>query len=248
MRRNSFQNPHTASSISTDRNRWFIASVIMFFALMGSVWDSLTIRTSAIDRDIMWVRIFPNATWDVTIDDLPNEPEAMTSVVDKLLWDFTRNRYQVVPFTISDDYGAANVFLSESLSLGFLGQSETDFNAPAKVKEAVECGLNCFEHRLEFQDVTHYDADVSELTKQKIYRSNIFVKEFDVDPSGSSEKRINEVASIIDITWRILSKAEIVAKYPSTSSLENMREYLITNPLGMEIISYEKYAQTKTKN
>lgn len=241
----NIESPYTYPVVAVDRNRWFVVCLVMLLIIVSLFIYIIGQKDNAINKDIVWVRIFPNATWDVTFDDVPNQPEFFESTIESVLGKWVESRYKINPFTITEDYGYAGALMSNSLVQEFVDTAENGgIGALDIISEAVKCANDCLIHNVEIRDIQHYDR-ISSQVVNAVYRSNVFITESNKESNQPNHKKQDVRNSIVDIEWRFLEKEEIIAKYPSKSANKEMLEYLRLNPVAIEILSYTKYKDTE---
>ncbi|MDC0948143.1 hypothetical protein OAS86_02205 [Gammaproteobacteria bacterium] len=229
--RNS-SNPYERTVIAVDRNRWFLICIVLSFILAFVIVDNIRLRKDRSDVDVAWVKVFPNGTWDIDIDQSQNKPEFFRSTVNKLLTDFVKNRYQVHAETIATDYGGVLPFLSAHLKREFLNADQ----AANFAADASSCKADCERIDVTIKNIEHYEIIPNSIDNSKVYRTNIFIEQI-----GNLVDAPTRVASyIIFVEWRILTKQAMLNKFPDIKTDSEQQAYLRVNPIGLEVINYEK--------
>jgi len=233
----SGETPYEIPLVSVDRNRWFVATIVIacLFALL--LFDYFRLRQDRSDVDIAWVKIYPNASYEVQFDELQNKPEFFNSTIDSLIGKFVEYRFKKNPNTIRSDYGIVLNFMSAIMQRDFVTSIEEGGYGAAKVaSDVIECGNQCEILNINIGTIEHYEkAKVGD--KQGFYRTNVYITEKFI-VAGSVAR---EIKSIVALQWRIQTKGQIMAKFAGTNLSNNMLKYLRINPLGLEILEVKKY-------
>lgn len=175
---------------------------------------------------VVWLKMYPNGTWDMDFSDNERGPDFFQSTVDYILRQWVERRFSEVPHSIQSDYGFVYLFMSKKLQGEFISPNGDD--APTKAAKIAECA-SCGEVHVNVRNIDHYDSDKTVFGKHNgvLYRSNVFIQRnthnADGNPNGNPEKLI------VSLQWRIKSTEEIQAE----------KGILNQNPIGLEIISYE---------
>lgn len=213
--------------LSVDRNRWFIATLILALIALVSVMSAYKANIRA-DNSIKtaWVKMYPSGTWDIEFHDENQEPEFFKSTIDYLIRQWVERRYSKIPHSVKNDYGFVYNFMSAELKQQFI--SPNQFNAPHKAAAIADC-TTCPSVKAKLRSPPdHYDSDKTQFGcyEGTLYRSNVFVQTQTVNPDGSTIKAEN---MIVPLQWRLKSKKEIQAD----------KKQLEYNPIGLEIIAYD---------
>jgi len=237
MKQSAGESPYEIPLVSVDRNRWFIATIVIacLFALL--LFDYFRLRQDRSDVDVAWVKIYPNASYEVQFDELQNKPEFFNSTIDSLVGKFVEYRYKKDPNTIRSDYGIVLNFMSAVMQRDFISAEEEGGYGAAKVaSDVIDCGNQCETLDIDIGTIEHYEkARIGD--NQGFYRTNVYITEkFKVAGSVS-----REIKSIVALQWRVQSKGQIIGKFAGTNLSNNMLKYLRINPLGLEILEVKKY-------
>jgi hypothetical protein len=215
------------AALSVDRNRWFIATLVLALIALVSVMSAYKANIRA-DNSIKtaWVKMYPSGTWDIEFHDENQEPEFFKATIDYLLRQWVERRYSKIPYSIKNDYGHVFNFMSTALKQDFI--SAKGFNAPEKAAEIADC-VSCQSVKVKLRSPPdHYDSDKTKFGKYEgtLYRSNVFIQKQVMNSDGSIMKTEN---MIVPLQWRLKSKREIQAD-------KKILEY---NPIGLEIMAYD---------
>ncbi len=238
---NTNNSPISLPVLKVDRNRWFVVSLLLAITVLVFAYDNVQLRKDRSDLDIAWVRVFPNSSWDVSFNDMPNQPQFFQSTIDAVLERFVKARYSKDPQTVRAEYGAAIEFMSPLLSKNF--KSESGFDAAEVASKLIACGNNCGKVMIANPIFEHIEKTPTINKTNVIYRTNVYVDEVSIDALGA--RSVEE--SIISLEWRIMGKSEIIAKYPRTKNNDQMLSYLRFNPVGIEIVNTQRYFDPSDK-
>jgi len=235
-------NPYSLPVVAADRNRWFFVTLVLALVIVFLAMDNIRLRRARSDIDLAWVRVFPDGSSDVSFNDVPNQPEFFESTVNSVLGRWVKARYGLNAATIRADYGFARELMSPDQARRFVAPG--GFNAPKKAAEAIACGARCARAEVKIRNVEHYEKINNALADGSVYRSNVYIET--VEYAGEHHRTVEK--AIVTLEWRILSKDEILAKYPDTRSNRNMLAYLRSNPAAIEIMSYSKLVDPSDSN
>ncbi len=215
------------AALSVDRNRWFIATLVLALIALVSVMSAYKANIRA-DNNIKlaWVKMYPNGTWDIEFHNENQETEFFKSTIDYLIRQWVQRRYSKIPYSIKNDYGHVYSFMSPALKQNFL--SPKGFNAAEKAAEIADC-VSCQSVKVKLRSPPdHYDSDKTRFGRYEgtLYRSNVFVQKLVMNSDGSI---MNTENMIVPLQWRLKSKREIQAD-------KKILEY---NPIGLEIMAYD---------
>lgn len=229
--------PYEIPLVSVDRNRWFIATIVIAVLFAILLFDYFRLRQDRADVDIAWVKIYPNASYEVQFDELQNKPEFFNSTIDALIGKFVEYRFKKDPNTIRSDYGIVLNFMSTDVQSDFVRpQVDGGYDAAKVASDVIECGSSCEILKIDIGTIEHYEkARVGD--GQGVYRTNVYVTEKFI-VAGSVSR---EIKSIVALQWRVQTKPQIMAKFAGTNLSNNMLKYLRINPLGLEILEAKKY-------
>ena len=174
---------------------------------------------------IVWLKMYPNGTWDMEFHDEDRQPEFFRSTVDYLLTQWVERRFSEIPHAIKNDYGIAYIFMSSKLQAEFIDPK--GYDAKAKAVRVMNCKSKCKEVHFKVKTIDHYDSDKAGFGQHEgtLYRTNIFAQKTTLSNNGRSAPQ----KLIVSIHWRIKSKEEIQAD----------KKVLKQNPIGLEILMYE---------
>jgi hypothetical protein len=217
------------AATSVDRARWFAAFLVLgaITLFSGFGWHIANQRFAENVR-VAWVKLDPSGAYTVNFADEERPAEFFLTTLESKLSEFVEKRYRRSMATILADYRFVGYFLSQPLVTQFL--SHQDFNAPKVAAELIACkGANCLERDVKVRVVQHrskIDARIPDNREVKMYETQVFVTFTDRKLVGAVVERRN---GIVQIGWRIRTKAEIVAN----------KATLPFNPLGVEVLSLE---------
>lgn len=223
------------TSLYVDRGRWFLISLILSIALIFTIMNYISLSNSSKSNyKVAYIKMYSNGTWDVNFEENYDTQHFVPILVDNLLTEWAEKRFSENQLSIRSDWGIANLFHSPKLANHFLATTENGgFDAPSKAVEVQECKSNCIEITYKIKLIDHFDSNNATFNNENgiVYRSNLF-SEASFSRNGlvfETEKRI------IRVDWRLLTHKEI-------NKLANKplgRDWLKTNPIGLEIIKHE---------
>tara|TARA_R110001592_G_scaffold182549_1_gene425851 strand:+ start:9458 stop:10222 length:765 start_codon:yes stop_codon:yes gene_type:complete len=196
---------------------------LVIIVVQGFWINSANIRAE-MNTEMIFMKMYPNGTWDVEYKKSGEEADFFPLTIDKLLFDFVEARYGVNPHSMRRNYGFAITFMSPTLRTSFVGSADEDYNAAEKAKHFTQRGWT-EEIRLRFID--HFDVSAGSFIggDSEIYRTNIFIERILRDKSGQQQG--DPVKEVINLHWRI----------KSSKTLNKLtRDELRANPIGIEIL------------
>ena len=126
------------SFLAADRNKWFVVTVALCGVVGFLAYHYIQLsQTSSTHREVIWVKMYNNGTWDVEPHDNHASIEFLEATVNSLLKQWVARRFSEVPETVLADYTYANYFLSPELTREFTGVR--GFHAAQKAAEIQEC-------------------------------------------------------------------------------------------------------------
>ena len=221
--------------LATDRNKWFLVTVLLSLALCFTLYHYITLSQRAdIHREVLWVKMYPDGTWDMQEHDNLQSTEFLQSTVNSLLKRWVTARFSKNPQTVVADYTFANYFLSPSLTQEFV--SEEGFHAAqqaATIEHCPDCPVLTYTVRM----LDHYDQATGKFANIEgtFYRTNLFTTATTAKIDGRLE---HEHQRIVRVQWRLMLPEEVHA-------IVNTREgqrWLDQNPIGLEILAYSDIA------
>ena len=219
------------SRLATERNRWFLIALVMALISLVSVIFAIREASEVQEIKVVWVKMYPNGTWDTEFYDRNREKEFFQSTIDYLIRQWVIRRYSEIPVSIKNDYGFVYQFMSPIIQKEFLDKE--GFSAAKKASD-ISTSTSCTLKKIKVRNISHYDSDKTKFGKYSgtLYRSNIFITRLSFNPDGT---KTGEEKLIVSLQWRIKSKEELMAddmfKKDSVRTLQN-------NPIGLEFLSY----------
>ena len=206
--------------------QFFIVIILMgliCLASIGLAWKES--NRAANNIKVVWLKMWPNGTWDMEFIDEDRGPEFFQSTIDYMLTQWIERRFSEIPRSIQSDYGFAYLFMTPKLRAEFVDPQ--GYDAHKKAAEVMDCRSKCTEIQFKVDNLDHYDSDKTMFGKHKgtLYRTNAFVKRTIVKNEG----RFQPEKFIVSVHWRIKSKEEI----------QKDKKMLKHNPIGLEIVQYE---------
>ncbi|MCA9470002.1 MAG: hypothetical protein KC643_31775 [Nitrospira sp.] len=221
--------------LASDRNKWFLVTVLLSAALCFMVYQYIALSKRAdIHREVLWVKMYPDGTYDMEEHDNLQSTEFLQSTVNSLLKRWVTARFSKNPQTVVADYTFANYFLSPSLTQEFV--SETGFHAAqqaATIEQCPDCPVETYTVRM----LDHYDQDKGKFANVEgtFYRTNLFTTASTVTVQGRQER---EQARIVRVQWRLMLPEEVHA----IVNTRDGQRWLDHNPIGLEILAYSDMA------
>jgi len=215
----------TAPRLVSINTKLYVVLLLSFvFNIIQGFWINSANKRAETNTELMFVKMFPNGTWDVEYRKSGNEVDFFPLTIDKLIHDYVKARYEVLPDSMRRNYGLALLFMSPGLGNKFVGNGDGQFNAPLKAKEFKERGLT---ELIKIRLVDHYDVSNGNFVRgnSDIYRTNVFIERTTENSEG--QRQGDPVFEVIGLHWRVKSIKE----------LEKLTaEELRANPIGVEII------------
>lgn len=229
-------NQTTPKLISINTKLYFLLVLSILMNIAQGYWINKANIRAEMNTELMFVKMYPNGTWDVEYRESGNESDFFPLTIDKLIQDYVIARYNVIPGIMRREYGFASTFMSPQLKEWFTGSGQGQYNAPDK---AEELNLVRISEEINIRFVDHFDVSTGVFVQgnSDIYRSNIFIERIKKNTLGQQQgEAINEV---VTLHWRIKSVNELKGFN---------RDALRANPIGLEIIKDTKVLDvSKTK-
>ena len=216
----------TTARFAAQNIRFFFIIILMGLICIGAIglaWKESNL--AADNTKVIWLKMWPNGTWDMEFIDEERGSEFFQSTIDYLLRQWVERRFSEIPHSIQSDYGFAYLLMSPKLQNEFVDPK--GYNAHKKAAEVMDCGGKCVEIRFKVDNLDHFDSDRTMFGRHEgvLYRSNVFLQRTVVENEGKSQSK----KFIVSVHWRIKSKHEI----------QKDRKMLKHNPIGLEILKYE---------
>lgn len=212
--------------VSINTKLFLLLVILVVVVLLQGYWINLANKRAETNTELMFMKMYPNGTWDVEYRKSGNESDFFPLTIDKLLQDYVEARYAVEPNVkyMRRNYGYALVFMAPQLAENFVGVGKDQFNAPQK---AIDIGEGKITEEIKIRFVDHFDVASGVFVKgnSELYRTNVFIERKAFNSMGQLEG--DPVNEVVNLHWRIKSIDE----------LRNLtREQLRANPIGLEII------------
>lgn len=223
------------SRLATERNRWFVIALIMALISLISVIFAIREGSKVQEVRVVWVKMYPDGTWNTEFYDKNREKEFFQSTIDYLIRQWVVRRFSEIPVSIKNDYGFVYQFMSPIVQKEFLDKEGFD---AAKKASDVSTSTSCTVKKIKVRNISHYDSDKTKFGKYPgtLYRSNIFITCLSFNPDGT---KTGEEKFIVPLQWRIKSKDELRADGMFKESLtKDSSVGHLQNPIGLEIIDY----------
>lgn len=204
-----------------ERNRLFLILmgfiVVVIIALCFS-WYAF--EKAQNNKEIMFIKMFPNGTWENINYKSQDEQLYFKTTVDSLLAKYTEKRYGVIPMTIASDYGEAQVFMDDNLRQQFL--SKSGFDAIGKAQQYSQSKNQI---KVIWRLNNHYDQITGQINgiNTRVFKTNVY---FTIDKVISGQSK--ETKMMLTLSWRLLAKQELE---------KQDKDYLRVNPIGLTVIS-----------
>lgn len=217
------------AAVTADRARWFVAFLVLgaitLFSAFG--WHVADKRFSDNVR-VAWVKLDPSGAYTVDFAEDVRPVEFFQTTLESKLTEFVQRRYRRNAATIASDYRFVGTFLSPQLRTQFM--SSEDYNAARVAAELAECNTrNCTQRDVRVRVVQHRTRtplSIPDKANSSLYETLVFLTFIERKFDGTVLTRRN---AIVQMTWRIKGKDEIVADKAS----------LVANPLGIEVMSLD---------
>ena len=219
------------SRLATERNRWFVIALVMALTALVSVVFAIREASEVQEVKVVWVKMYPDGTWNTEFYDQNREKEFFQSTINYLIRQWVIRRYSEIPVSIKNDYGFVYQFMSPVIQKHFLDKEGFD---AAKKASDISTSTSGTLRKIKVRNISHYDSDKTNFGKYPgtLYRSNIFITQISFNPDGT---KTGEEKLIVSLQWRIKSEEELMAddmfKKDSVGTLQS-------NPIGLEIIDY----------
>lgn len=222
------------AQIRVDRNWWRMFCVLLVAALIVLIFILKGANERAGTRDVVWVKMYPNGTWDVATTDAFGQRDYFQTSVDGLLAEFAKLRYAVIPETVRSDYGKTLLFLSHDLAAEFTAVAGYDAankaaqfsSSPSTPRVSIKVGV-----------INHYDRITGKLrsgSTTPVYRTNIYIKRTTKSAEGVPRGEPENLT--LSLRWTVLSEEEIEKKD---------EQFLRANPIGLTILEYDIFEEIK---
>ena len=222
--------PQKITSYRVESWRWFLVSIVLSLVLLCCVFI-IHIQFSRIDKrtELLVVKMYPNGTWQSVKKDFESPTEFFPATIDHLLTRYVETRYGQIPETIKTDYGEATVFMSPEIENIFKSDEPGGFNAPQRAADIIEKPESADRINVKmtippdhYEDLTGHFID----GERHVIRTNMYFILETLHPDGNK----NIKSKILRLQWTLLPKKELKNK---------ARDWIILNPLGLQIIKEE---------
>lgn len=202
--------------------------VALLLALMVIIaqgfWMNAANTRAENNTELMFIKMYPNGSWDVEYRESGLESDFFPLTIDKLIMDYVEARFSVNPGSMRREYGFASLFMSEQLRGRFLGTSKGQLNAR---KIAEEKDTSSITEEVNIRVVDHFDVSEGVFVKGNadVYRTNVFIERISLDQRGMVIGK--PVKEVVTLHWRIKSVEELKGL---------SRDDLRANPIGLQIM------------
>lgn len=215
----------TAPRMVAMNSKMFVIVLLLLIAILAQGWwiNSANERAE-MNTELMYVKLYPNGSWDIEYRNSGEEMDFFPLTVDKLISDYVIARFGVDPHNIRRDYGFSLVFMAQPLAADFVGHGKNQFNAAKAAEEAIKKG-DIEEVSIRFVD--HFDVSKGTFVQgdSNIYRTNVFIERIKKNSAGQVQG--DPIKEVVNLHWRIRSVKEL-KKFT--------RDQLRANPIGLEIL------------
>ncbi len=215
----------TVPRLSSFSNKLFVIIVLaLFVIIIQSCMINSANKRAETNTELMFVKMYPNGSWDVEYRKSGNEADFFPLTIDKLINDYVEARYSVIPGVMRRQYGFSSLFMSPQLRGEFLGSGEKDFNAPVKAEFYDKAHI---QEDVKIRFVDHFDISSGSFVhgNSDVYRTNVFIERQSRNKEGMAQG--DPVNEVVTLHWRIRSVKEL-QKFT--------RDELRANPIGLEIL------------
>lgn len=229
-------NETTPKLVSINTKLYVALLLVIVLNIFQGFWINSANERAETNTELMFVKMYPNGTWDVEYRKSGEEADFFPLTIDKLIHDYVEARYGVQPSTIHRDYGFAIVFQSKALANNFVGTAENQYNAKKKANELSKAGYT-EEIAIRFTD--HFDVSKGQFIQgnSDVYRTNVFIERTIKNPNGYQQG--DPIQEVVTLHWRLKSFKEL-KKFT--------RDQLRANPIGVEIIKEKKTLDLSATN
>ena len=219
----------TVPKLASMNTKLYVALLLAIIAIIfQSFYINAANKRAEMNTELMYVKMYPNGTWDVEYRASGTEADFFPLTIDKLIQDYVEARYSVRPGQMRREFGFAAIFMSPQLRGWFTGTGERQFNAKVQAEKLNAASLS---EDIEVRFVDHFDysTGVFKRGNSDLYRTNVFIQRTVMDQLGNPQgDAVNEV---VTLHWRI----------KSTNELKGLsRDDLRANPIGLEIMKDKK--------
>ncbi len=229
-------NETTPKLVSINSKLYVLLVLSIIFNLLQGFWINSANTRAETNTELMFVKMYPNGTWDVEYRKSGNEADFFPLTIDKLIQDYVIARYNVIPGIMRREYGFSATFMGPQLKEWFTGAGQGQYNAPEKAEELNSAKIS---EEVNIRFVDHFDVTTGVFVKgnSDIYRTNVFIERIKKNNLGQQQgEPINEV---VTLHWRLKSVKELKGL---------SRDDLRANPIGLEVIKDTKVLDVSKVN
>jgi len=210
--------------VSMNTKIYVLLILSLVFNLMQGFWINSANQRAETNTELMFVKMYPNGSWDVEYRNTGQEMDFFPLTIDKLLQDYVEARFGVKPESIRRDYGFSLVFMSEALAMHFSGSGNGQYNAAKQAEALAKLGKT---EEIKVRFVDHFDVanGVFVHGNSDVYRTNVFIERRIKNALGQQEG--DPIKQVVNLHWRIKATADLK---------QSTRDELRANPIGLEII------------
>lgn len=208
-----------------ERNRLFTILVgLIVVVIIAMCFSWYAFEKAQNNKEIMFIKMFPNGTWENVTYKSQDEQLYFKTTVDSLLAKYVEKRFGVQPMTIAADYGEAQVFMDNDLRSEFL--SKSGFDAIGKVQQYAK-SKNHIKIIWKENPINHYDQITGQINgiNTRVFKTNVY---FTVDKVTSGVSKKSDMR--VSLTWRLLPKQELE---------QQDNDYIRVDPIGLTVISQQ---------
>lgn len=226
--------PTQPKLVSINTKLYVVLVLSIVFNLIQGFWINAANTRAENNTELLFVKMYPNGTWDVEYRKSGNEADFFPITIDKLIQDYVEARYGVTPGFMRREYGFSALFMSDQLKGWFVGNGENQFNAPKKAQEFDKTDIT---EEIKIRFVDHFDVanGVFVHGNSDMYRTNVFIERTLKNRYGQQQGE--PIQEVVNLHWRIKSVKELKGL---------SRDDLRANPIGLEIIKDKKVLDIST--
>ncbi|NRA71961.1 MAG: hypothetical protein HRU24_13145 [Gammaproteobacteria bacterium] len=229
-------NSTAASLVSINTKIYVVLLLSIVFNIIQGFLINLANERAENNTELMFVKMYPNGTWDIEFRKSGEEADYFPLIIDKHIHDYVESRFGVNPHAMSRNYGFALIFMSDTLANSFVGNGEGQYYAAQKAIDFTKRGIT---EKIEIRFTDHFDVSSGVFVNgnSDVYRTNIFIERTTINSDGFQQGK--PIREVVNLHWRLKNFKELK---------RFSRDQLRANPIGLEIIQEKiNYDNSVTK-
>ena len=219
----------TVPKLASMNTKLYVALLLALVVIVAQgFWIHAANSRAENNTELMFVKMYPNGSWDVDYRESGVEADFFPLTIDKLIQDYVDARYGVTPGIMRREFGFAALFMSPQLQGWFLGTGKRQFNARQIAADLDESSMT---ENVDIRFVDHFDISKAVFVRgnSDLYRTNVFIERTIIDSTGHPQGE--PIKEVVTLHWRIKSVNELKGL---------SRADLRANPIGLEIMKDKK--------